>query len=176
MKKRAAALVLAVWLLLCCLPEAALAAPAGGAGVPRYTVLVLDISNTATFLQSGKEIYTAGTAIEYVKNAASRFLTNIGGARSTNYVAVVAYQDTAFVVSDFSNDYAGLKVQVSNLSASSTARSIASGLSAVDGQTMEGMPDAGKDIAEFFQLTAADLASGSEFFYPVDDTNNPEFN
>ena len=42
-------------------------------------------------------------------------------------------------------------------------------------QTMEDMPDAGKNIAEFFRLTAATLASSNEFFYPVDDTNNLEF-
>lgn len=253
MKKRFAVLALAVLMLLCCLPEVALAAPLGGTGVTRYTVLVLDTSNTATFTKSGEEIYTAGTAIEYVKNASSRFLTNINGARGTNYVAVVSYQDTASVISGFSDDYVGLKGQISSLTASSSTRNIASGLSAADSllsdipderaiknvvlfttgmtntgshdysgffdsstvgstwyntatniylyayanvayaqaetlknkgaslytiglfQTMEDMPDAGKNIAEFFRLTAATLASGNEFFYPVDDTNNLEF-
>ena len=253
MKKRFAALALAVLMLLCCLPETALAAPPPETGVTRYTVLVLDTSNTARFLQSGKEIYTAGTAIEYVKTASSRFLTNISNARGTNYVAVVSYQDTASVVSGFSDDYAGLKDRIFGLTASSTTRSIASGLSAADSllsaipderaiknvvlfttgmtntgdysytgyfgsntvgsswynidtniklyayanvaytqaealknkgvslytiglfQTMEDMPDAGKDIAQFFQVTAAALASGNDFFYPVDDTNNLEF-
>lgn len=253
MKKRFAALALAVWMSLCCLSGAALAAPSGGTGVTRYTVLVLDTSNTARFLQSGVEIYTAGTAIEYVKNASSRFLTNISNARGTNYVAVVAYRDTASVVSGFSDDYGGLKDQISGLTASSTTRSIAAGLSVADSllsaipderaiknvvlfttgmtnigdysysgyfdsrtvgsswhnidtgvylyayanvaytqaealknkgvslytiglfQTMEDMPAAGKDIAQFFQVTAAALASGNEYFYPVEDTNNLEF-
>lgn len=38
-------------------------------------------------------------------------------------------------------------------------------------QTMEGMPDEGKDIVEFFKLTTSDLASSSECYNPVD---NPE--
>ena len=36
-------------------------------------------------------------------------------------------------------------------------------------QTMEGMPEEGKNIAEFFRITARDLASGPEYFYEVTD-------
>lgn len=38
-------------------------------------------------------------------------------------------------------------------------------------QTLEGMPEKGKDIAEFFRLTARDIASSADYFYPVE---NPE--
>ena len=42
-------------------------------------------------------------------------------------------------------------------------------------QTMEGMPEAGHEIVEFFKLTASDLASSQRHYYPVDDPEKLEF-
>ena len=42
-------------------------------------------------------------------------------------------------------------------------------------QTMEGMPEKGKEIAEFFKVTAADLATSPNHFYEVKDTEVLDF-
>lgn len=42
-------------------------------------------------------------------------------------------------------------------------------------QTMEGMPEEGKDVVAFFKLTANDLATSDDYYYPVDDLDNLEF-
>jgi len=42
-------------------------------------------------------------------------------------------------------------------------------------QTMMNMPDEGKSIAEFFKLSAKDMATSEEYFYNVEDPNDIEF-
>lgn len=42
-------------------------------------------------------------------------------------------------------------------------------------QTMEGMPEEGKSIADFFRLTALDLASSTDYFYDIDDPEKIDF-
>lgn len=58
------------------------------ANVKRYTVLVLDTSDTAEFTYNNETIYTADTALSDVKSAAGKFIPgyqcNMGG---DNYVA-----------------------------------------------------------------------------------------
>lgn len=251
--KRFLAGVLALVMLLCCVPAIAYAAETDEQ-VQRYTVLVLDTSSSSTFIGSGgQEIYTADTAIEYVKKASSRFLDNISGASGDNYVAVVSYKDSATTVSNFTQDYDVLKNKINNLYASSNTRSIASGLEYANTllqditdekaiknvvlfttgmtnagdysysgqydentvgsswhrtdtqvrlyayansacaqadllkekdigvytiglfQTMEQMPEEGQDVVSFFKLTANDLATSDDYYYPVDDPDNLEF-
>ena len=125
--KRFLAGVLALVMLLCCMPTITYAAEAEEP-VKRYTVLVLDTSGTSTFTSGGKDIYTADTAIEYVQKASSRFLDNISGASGDNYVAVVSYKKSATTVSNFTKDFDSLKSKIDNLYASGTTRSISSGL------------------------------------------------
>ncbi len=95
--------------------------------VTRYTVLVLDTSTSMGFYMGDVEIYNADTAIEYVKKSANKFLSDLLKADGTNYVAVVSYKDTASVVSDFTNEIAGLKDKIDNLS-DFGARDISAGL------------------------------------------------
>lgn len=221
--------------------------------VERYTVLVLDTSGTASFTSGGELIYEANTAIEYVKQAANKFLSGILTADGTNYVAVVSYKSTASVVSSFTDNIDKISNKVNSLTASDTVRDISAGLDkayellnnvsneanvkknvvlfttgmtnhgehSYEGlygedtigsnwyrvntgvnlyayanhahesadnlknianlytiglfQTMDDMPNEGKEIAEFFQLTAFDLATSSKYYYPVDDPNDLEF-
>ena len=219
----------------------------------QYTVLVLDTSNEASFLDwSGSVFYTAPTAIEYVKKAASKFLANLSLSVDENHVAIVSYKDTATIVSDFSNDFEKLNADIKKLYASSDTRDISAGLSVAqtllnkindssvnknvvlfttgmtnagnysyDGyfdentvgsnwyradngihlyayanyafdvasnikssgatlytiglfQTMNEIPELGKDIAEFFQLTSCEFATSDKFFFPVDDPEKLE--
>lgn len=239
-------------MLLCCVPAVAYATETKES-VKRYTVLVLDTSSTSTFTHNGNEIYTADAAIAYVQKASSRFLDNIREASGDNYVAVVSYKDSATVVSDFTQDIDSLKDKINNIYASSTTKSISSGLSYADillqnvndenaiknvvlfttgmtnagdysysgqydentvgskwrrsdtqvrlyayanvacaqadvlkekgvgvytiglFQTMEQMPEEGQDIVAFFKLTANDLATSDDYYYPVDDPDNLEF-
>lgn len=251
--KRVLAGVLALVMLLCCMPAMAHAAGTDDQ-VKRYTVLVLDTSSSSTFIgSSGEEIYTADTAIEYVQKASSRFLDNISGASGDNYVAVISYKDSATTVSNFTKDFDSLKNKINNLYASSTTRSISSGLAYANTllqgvtdedaiknvvlfttgmtnagdysysgqydentvgsswrrtdtqvrlyayansacaqaellkekdigvytiglfQTMEQMPEEGQDVVSFFKLTANDLATSDDYYYPVDDPDNLEF-
>ena len=74
----------------------------------RYTVLVLDTSGSVSFSSGGTRIYTADTAIDYVKQAASVFLDDILEADGVNYVSIVSFKSSATVVSDFSNDTTSL--------------------------------------------------------------------
>ena len=73
MKKasRFIALLLSIVMILGILPVTSLAA--NEAPLKRYTVLVLDTSSSATFESGGVDIYTANTAIDYVKKAAKSF-------------------------------------------------------------------------------------------------------
>ena len=252
--KRILALLLSMVLLLGMLPISALAAEnEGEEELKRYTVLVLDTSSTATFLHDGEPIYTADTAIEYVKKAAMKFISSLVNADGTNYVAVVSFKATASVVSGFTDDTQALNKKVGELTAADNIRDISAGLEAADAlistvpdgehvrknvvlfttgmtnngdysysgrydentvgsnwrrtdtnirlyayanhaisvaealkqkatlytiglfQTMEGMPEQGKDIVEFFKLTAKDLATSTDYYYPVDDPDDLEF-
>lgn len=251
-KTRFLSLVLVLALIVGLLPANGASALAASE-LKRYTVLVLDTSGDASFIGRNNEtIYTAETAVEYVKTAAERFLECIADSPDENYVAIVSYDSDIKTVSDFSRDFDALKTKVSGLGASGSIRSIASGLDRAhslladtdataiknvvlfttgmtndgaysyegkyDGntvgsewyridteinlyayanaaitsaqaikdeetdiytiglfKTMEGMPDEGKNIAAFFKLTAEDLASSSNYFYPVDDPSTLEF-
>lgn len=98
------------------------------ANVKRYTVLVLDTSDTAEFTYNNETIYTADTALSDVKSAAGKFIRDISATGGDNYVAVISYKDYATTVSGFSKEYSSLINKINNLSASSTTRDISSGL------------------------------------------------
>ncbi|MGI5873262.1 MAG: S-layer homology domain-containing protein [Bacillota bacterium] len=216
--------------------------------VTTYTVLVLDTSGQAGFKYNNQLIYTADTAIGYVKQAANTFLLDVLKAKGDHYVAVVSFTENAAVVSDFTNDLNTLREKISALSSSNKdLRNIAAGLDTADAllrnipdqdnikksavlfttgmtntgdytysgkydsgtvgsswknistgvklyayantavnsantlkqnaelyvvglfDTMDGMPTQGRAVAEFFKMTARDLASVDESFYEIYD-------
>lgn len=95
----------------------------------RYTVLVLDTADEATFLNSNDEVlYVAGTAIEYVKRASSRFISCLSEASGNNYLAVVSYSQYASLVSGFSQDFDHIDALIQQLTASTGLRNMASAL------------------------------------------------
>lgn len=247
--KKFTSLLIALLMIISMIPSSVMAE----ADITRYTVLVLDTSGTADFIgRSGQTIYSANSAVEYVKKSANKFTEDILSANGTNYVAVVSYKATAQEVIDFTDDNDSLKDSINALSASSTTRDISAGLkmanemiSGIDDdkaiknvvlvttgmtnngqynysghydestigsiwrrtdnqvrlyayanvayaeaqkvkekanlytlgifQTMSNMPQEGKEIAEFFKLTALDLASSKEFFYDIEDPEEIEF-
>lgn len=252
--KRLLSLLLCIVMLLGMLPVSVLAAEnETPETLKRYTVLVLDTSNTASFTADGKPIYTADTAVEYVKKAAKKFISSLVNADGSNYVAVVSFKSTASVVSGFTDDTQALHEKVEALTADEVIRDISAGLESADTlisaipdgenvrknvvlfttgmtnhgdysysgkyddqtvgsswyrtdtgirlyayanhaiaaaealkqkatlytiglfQTMDGMPERGKDIVEFFKLTTKDLATSEEYYYPVDDPDDLEF-
>ena len=252
--KRLLSLLLCIVMLLSMLPVSVLAAEnETPETLKRYTVLVLDTSNTASFTADGKPIYTADTAVEYVKKAAKKFISSLVNADGSNYVAVVSFKSTASVVSGFTDDIQALHEKVEALTADEVIRDISAGLESADTlisaipdgenvrknvvlfttgmtnhgdysysgkyddqtvgsswyrtdtgirlyayanhaiaaaealkqkatlytiglfQTMDGMPERGKDIVEFFKLTTKDLATSEEYYYPVDDPDDLEF-
>lgn len=222
--------------------------------VNRYVVLVLDTSSSSKFYSGNTLIYTANTALEYVKKASLKFLENISTSSGNNYVSIVSYKETATIVSGFTKDYDDLiNYKINGLYSSSSTRDIASGLNKANEllskvtdknaiknivlfstgmtnagtynytghydssskgsnwyrtdtnvnlyayanvayekadvikkndiniysiglfQTMDNMPTEGKDIVDFFKITARDLASSENNFYDVDDPENLEF-
>lgn len=248
-KKRLVSFVLALCMMVLMLPMAAFAEEDGNSSKKaRYTVLVLDTSASANFLDSQDEIiYTADSAIDYVKQAAQKFLINLSkNSNRENYVAVISYKRSAEVVADFTTDIGAASDSINKLEASQD-RSIYEGLKTADEllsnvpddeditknvvlvttgmtnvgeydysghyddtvvggswqnantkirlyayanaaynaaekvkeradlytlgmfQTMEDMPEEGKDVAELFRLTAKDLATSEDLFYEVRD-------
>jgi hypothetical protein len=83
-----------------------------------YTVLVLDTSAAQRFYYSNQLIYTSDPALEYVKPAAKSFVEGIMSTNETNYVAIIAYNETARVISDFTTDISGLSEVIDSLSSS----------------------------------------------------------
>jgi hypothetical protein len=72
--------------------------------VERYTVLLLDMGGTLDF--TGKTFtYTADSAYDYVIPAAIKFVENIVNANGNNQIAVVTYNGSSNVVSEFTSDY-----------------------------------------------------------------------
>ena len=94
----------------------------------RYTVLVLDTSDTAGFENNGVLFYTADTALPYVKQAAKSFLKSIKKAPGKNYVAIVSYKDKAKVASGFTDDIDSLETIVDDLTSSSNVRDMSAGI------------------------------------------------
>lgn len=153
---------MALVMLLCCMPAMAHAAGTDDQ-VKRYTVLVLDTSSSSTFIgSSGEEIYTADTAIEYVQKASSRFLYNISEASGDNYVAVVSYKDSATTVSNFTKDFDSLKNKINNLYASSTTRSISSGL-AYANTLLQGIAD--ENVIKNVVLFTTGMTNAGDYSY-----------
>ena len=100
----------------------------------RYTVLVLDVSGGADF-QDGKGgiLYSADTAIDYVKQAANNFVSDIIRAGGTNYVALVTYDSASRAVSEFSTDSSAIQTKINQIKAGSkNAANIAAGLEQAD--------------------------------------------
>ena len=128
--KRVISLLLAIVLVFSLIP---LIPPmqVEAAGNSRYCVLVLDVSGSVTFTSNGVQIYEAQTAVEYVKSAAVSFLSDIGSISGDNQVAVVTYEESANIVSGFTNDMDRLADKVRDISeVNGVGRSIAVGLSA----------------------------------------------
>jgi len=220
--------------------------------VERYTVLVLDTSGTQKFYRNNSLIYTADTAVSYVKQASTKFVNDVLDAKGNNKIAVVQYNSSASVVSEFSDDTTAINQKINALSSNNSNCCIAAGLEKANQllstitsanvdknivlvttgftnsgqsnysghynsstigsnwenmstkiklyayanvayaiaetikesstiytlglfQTMDNIPENGKDVASFFKLTAMDLATSPSHFYEVDDPNNLEF-
>ena len=113
MKKRILSLFLVMTLL--CTFFAPIAVHAEEAP-PTYTVLVLDASGTHSFYSGNTLIYTADSAIDEVKTAASNFSEALLGLNNNHYVAVVSYKGSATTVSDFTQDSDELISSINNIS------------------------------------------------------------
>ena len=88
----------------------------------RYTVLLLDVSGPETFIVNPSymnlwgEEYTSNSSIEDVKQAASRFLEDTADSLDENYIAIVGYDQSAHIYSDFTNDISALKSALDSVS------------------------------------------------------------
>lgn len=111
--------------------------------IERYTVLVLDTSSKSHFLNNNNQIiYTADTAVEYVKEAANKFIADIYNAKGTNHIAIIEYKEnTARVVSPFSTNLEKLSLAINGLYDSSDTRNIAAGLQKAE-ELLDGVSDA----------------------------------
>lgn len=249
LSKQAISFILTVLILLSSIPVITVSADND---TQRYTVLVLEIMKTNTFLSGGETIYEAPSAIDLVKQSALKFIEDVLNADGTNKVAIVAYNSTSKIVSHFSSNITTLTEKINALSSAYNSN-ISAGLetanallSSVDdgenvkknivlittGYTNNGeynytgkynettiasnwynnstnihlyayanhaievaeelkqeaklytiglfsiydkMPEEGKNIVNFFKLTAKDLATSEKYFYEVVDPNNLRF-
>lgn len=81
----------------------------------RYTLLLLDNSMSRDFLDyNGAIMYTADTALPYVKEAAKKFLENIKNDLEDNYIAIVSYGDNK-IISEFTDDEDSLLEAIDSL-------------------------------------------------------------
>ena len=249
--KKFLAILISLAVMLSCLPISAFADVETNETI-RYSVLVLDVCGKAEFLgKNDNIIYTADSAIDYVKESAKTFLSDLINAKGENYVAVVTYSDNAKIVSDFTNDINSVTSIVDSLSSNSSVRNLSDGLDKADSllssvsdnaiknvvlvttgmvnegdysydgiynegtvgsiwrrtntqvrlyayansayertltikekanlyvlglfQTMEGMPEEGKDIAQFFRNSAKDFASSEDTFFEIEDPGDIGF-
>ncbi|MBR6806855.1 MAG: VWA domain-containing protein [Clostridia bacterium] len=100
--------------------------------VVRYTVIVLDTSSTSKFYWNNSFIYEADTAINYVKDASKKFVDTLSKDNAKNHIAVVSFNKTAEVVSEFTTDIASIKGKISDLDTYSETRDISAGLKAAN--------------------------------------------
>jgi hypothetical protein len=98
----------------------------------RYTVLVLDTAGSVSFTSDGVKIYTADSAIEYVRTAACTFTKNVLTQPDENRIAVVRFNEDATVVSDFSNNITELTEKINQPCDLLAGRDISSGLKAAE--------------------------------------------
>ena len=128
MKKKLLSLVMVVAMIISVIPITGFAK--GEGEVERYTVLVLDTSGEATFLDNTNKIfYTSNTEVENVKKAAMKFVENILNADGKNYIAVVSFKNTAEIVSDFTDNKQDLVNKINMLYATGDTRDMSAGLS-----------------------------------------------
>ena len=128
----------------------------------RYTVLVLDTSDTASFLQNNVTFYTADTALPYVKQAAKSFLKSIKKASGKNYVAIVSYKETAEIISSFTDDIDLLETMVEKLTSSSNVRDISSGIARAN-QLLSDLSD--KNIIKNTVLFTTGMTNNGSYSY-----------
>lgn len=134
---------------------------AGEASDERYTVLVLDDSSVTYFYDSdGSVLYTADTALPHVKEAAKKFIEDIGDASGDNYIAVVSYGgSTSRVVSQFTQDTDALSKAIDSLYASGD-RSVHGGLTAA-GQLLDSVAD--QDAVKNVVLFTTGMTTSGEY-------------
>lgn len=99
---------------------------------PFYTVLVLDTSGSHGFNYDGVRIYTADTAINEVKAAATDFSNALLGLNGNHYVAVISYKGSATTVTGFTNDPAKVQSAIQGLRTSGNDCNISAGLIAAN--------------------------------------------
>ncbi len=146
MKKRIKIISTVVLSLLCILFMSMPVFAKAPAADANYIVLVLDVSGTETFTVDGQVIYEADTAIDDVKKAASTFFDRLKNAPGEYYVAIVAYDDVAETVLDFTTDIKRMNQAVNGLSTGGRDRSIAEGLAAAGLMLTEIPEDAKKSV------------------------------
>lgn len=114
MKKPRLLLIVIIFILMITIPSFVYA---DKEKVDRYNILVLDTSGSSDFLSNGKHLYTADTAIDYVKNAANQFVSDLVNAGGNNKIALITYNSSANVLFHFSNDVEEIASIINGLTA-----------------------------------------------------------
>lgn len=145
--KRILSFMVSIIVTIACLPFAVFAVNAEVKNdIKRYSVLVLDISGTAKFTKGSNLIYTADSAIDYVKKSAKSFLRDLINAKGENYVAIVTYAADSSVVLNFTDDIAEAEKRVDSLTVRQSSRNVNSGLVAANNLLMKEDPSAIKNV------------------------------
>ncbi len=139
----------------------------------RYTVLVLDCSDVEQFIYTeqrfmffdvGEEkTYVSDSSIDSVKEAAKQFVEDAQYSIDTNYIAVVAFDNEATVMSEFSTDQDALTRAIDSIQIEENSdRSIHSGLVCAN-ELLSQVQD--EDAVKNVLLCTTGLTNWGEFNY-----------
>lgn len=86
-------------------------------GVKRYTVLLLDTAEQRNLYPNGypEPCITVGASLDKVKKASAKFVQQVLTAEGDNYVALIQFDSSAAIVSDFSDNAAALSSAIHGL-------------------------------------------------------------
>ncbi len=109
--KKTLSVLFALILLLGLIPTSLAEKSEISAPKKRYIVLALEISMDVSFSSDGETIYTASSALPYVKEAAIDFISGLKASGDENYVSLLVYFNTT-VQCDFTDDLDGVIEQI----------------------------------------------------------------
>ena len=132
--------------------------------IQRYTVLLLDTCGSTRFTSDGILIYTADSAVSYVKAAASKFKDSLLSAKGDNYLAVISYNWYGYVKTSFTNDSEILGEAIDNLSSAGEVRNMGDGFDEAY-RLLSDIPDGDNIIKNVVLCSTGMVNAGSYTYY-----------
>lgn len=135
----------------------------GGNGLKRYSVLLLDTTTSRRLYPNGPNSYfiTVGASLSKVKTAAKKFVKQVTEAPGDNYVAVISYNSSVTLISDFSQDFTALEADIEQMPGSSSSWIDSTGALEMAEELLDGI--AGEDTVKNVLYFAGGLPSEGSY-------------